>query len=240
MKLMILPDPHAHPNYDNERFTSLNRFIKKEKPDKLICLGDFADMPSLSSYDKGKKSFEGRRYKKDIGSAIDAQERLFRGLDIDAVMLLGNHEDRINRAVNESPELSGMVDIDNLNYSDYWDVKPYQATYKFKGISFSHHFVSGIAGRPIGGEHIAASLCNKLHTSAVVGHSHVFNHAERTKPDGVKIFGLSAGCFSHPKQVEGWNYATHHLWWRGIVILEDVSQGYYDEIRAITLRKLMR
>ena len=36
------------------------------KVDKVICMGDFASMDSMSSYDRKKKSFEGRRYKKDI------------------------------------------------------------------------------------------------------------------------------------------------------------------------------
>ena len=37
-------------------------------------IGDWADMPSLSSYDEGKKSFEGRQYTKDIESARRAMD----------------------------------------------------------------------------------------------------------------------------------------------------------------------
>jgi len=62
--LLIIGDPHAHPDYDNKRFTALGKYILKTKPDIIVCLGDFADMPSLSSYDKGTKGFEGRRYKR--------------------------------------------------------------------------------------------------------------------------------------------------------------------------------
>ena len=40
--------------------------IFEEKPDVVVCLGDWFDMASLSSHDKGKKSFEGRRYKQDV------------------------------------------------------------------------------------------------------------------------------------------------------------------------------
>ncbi len=42
----------------------------------VINGGDFADMPSLSSYDIGKKTFEGRRYKADIEAAHSAMEAL--------------------------------------------------------------------------------------------------------------------------------------------------------------------
>ena len=53
--LLVICDPHAHPNYDNKRFTDLGRFIVKTRPDIIVCIGDMADMPSLSMYDKGTK-----------------------------------------------------------------------------------------------------------------------------------------------------------------------------------------
>ena len=74
-KILIVGDTHAHPNHSNERFTWLGRYIVDSKPDKVVQIGDFADMPSLCSYDKGRRSFEGRRYNKDIAAAIDAQEK---------------------------------------------------------------------------------------------------------------------------------------------------------------------
>jgi hypothetical protein len=214
-------------------------------------------MPSLSSYDKGTKGFEGRRYKKDVEAVHDALEKLHAPIDRYNnrrqknkekqykprwVMTLGNHEDRINRVTNSSAELDGTIGIFDLKYEEYgWEVHDFQVPVVIDGIAYAHYFCSGVSGRPISGEHIAASLCNKLHHSAVQGHSHLFNHAERTRPDEMKIFGMSVGCFSHPEQIEGWNRAIHYLWWRGIVILDDCDgEGYYDEIRAITLRKLMR
>lgn len=255
-KLLIIPDVHCHPEYSNSRLTALGKFILDEKPDTIVCLGDFADMPSLSSYDKGKKSFEGRRYKADIKAAIDGQEKLFSAVKAynkkmreqkmkqyrpKLYMTLGNHEDRINRAVNDQPELDGVISIDDLKYDKFgWKVVPFQETLIIENTSFCHYHVSGVAGRAISGEHIGASLCNKLHMSSVQGHSHVFNHAERTQPNGVKIFGLSAGCYSSRDQVEGWNFATEKLWWHGVIVLHDFCDGYYDELRAVTQRKILR
>jgi len=257
LKILIIPDPHAHPDHDNDRFEALGKLILKERPDVIVCIGDLADMQALSSFDKGTKGFEGRRYRKDIDAAINAQTRLFKPVltynkrkaknkekqyKPRWVMTVGNHEDRIDRAINASPELDGAIGQFDLKYEEFgWEVVPFKESITIAGIGFSHYFSSGIMSRPISGEHIAASLCNKLHMSAVQGHSHLFNHAERTRPDGQKIFGLSVGCFSHPDQIEGWNKNSHHLWWRGIVILDDCDMnGYYDELRAITLRKLMR
>ena len=246
MNLLVIGDPHAHPDYDNSRFTTLGKYIAREKPQIIVCIGDMADMPSLSSYDRGTKGFEGRRYKKDISAAIDAQKKLFapinkvRGYKPKLHMCIGNHEDRIVRAVNTTPELDGAIGLHDLKYEDFgWKVTPFKRSVVIQGISFSHYFTSGVAGRPISSVHIGHALVTKLHCSAVQGHSHLFNHSEQTRPDGQKIFGLSAGCFSHPKYTESWCQDTEYQWWRGVIMLEGLDgEGYYNVIRAITQRSL--
>lgn len=74
--ILIIPDAHAHPGYSNERFALIGKTIVTHKPDVVVCLGDFADMPSLSSYDRGKASFEGKRYWKDIECTKDAYQKM--------------------------------------------------------------------------------------------------------------------------------------------------------------------
>ena len=248
MNLLVIGDPHAHPDYDNSRFTALGKFIAKEKPQGIVCIGDMADMPSLSSYDKGTKGFEGRRYKKDVKAVIAAQEKLFapikriRGYKPKLHMCLGNHEDRITRAINNTPELDGAIGMKDLQYERFgWKITPFKKCVTIKGITFSHYFTSGVAGRPISSVHIGYALITKLHCSAVQGHSHLYNHAEQTKPDGQKIFGLAAGCYSHPKYTETWCQDTEYQWWRGIIMLEGLDgEGYYNGIRAITQRSIMK
>ena len=248
MNLLIIGDPHAHPDYDNSRFTTLGKFIAREKPQIIVCIGDMADMPSLSSYDRGTKGFEGRRYKKDVSAVIDAQKKLFtpinrvRGYKPKLHMCMGNHEDRIVRAVNTTPELDGAIGLHDLKYEDFgWKVTPFKRSVVIQGISFSHYFTSGVAGRPISSVHIGHALVTKLHCSAVQGHSHLFNHSEQTRPDGQKIFGLSVGCFSHPKYTESWCQDTEYQWWRGVIILEGLDgEGYYNTIRAITQRSILK
>lgn len=254
-KHLIIPDAHAHPDHDNQRFEALGRLIVDEHPDVVICIGDFADMPSLSSYDRGKKSFEGRRYSKDVEAVIDAQERLFapirrynrqahknRRLAPKFKMALGNHEYRIVRASEDDPRWDGTVGIENLRYADYgWEVHRFLEPFEIDGIAYAHFFASGVAGRPISGENIGKTLCNKLHQSSVQGHSHVYDHSERTVVTGRKIFGLSCGYFGHPEMIADWNRATAQMWWNGIVVLDELDgAGYYDQLKAITQRKLVR
>ncbi len=78
---LVIPDSHAKPDVPNDRFELLGEFILDLKPDVIVNIGDGADMESLCSYDKGKKSFEGRRYKKDIEAHLDAQQKMFKPID---------------------------------------------------------------------------------------------------------------------------------------------------------------
>ena len=252
---LIIPDSHAHPGFDNDRFTALGNYIIEKKPPVIVCIGDFADMPSLSAYDKGKRSFEGRRIKKDIEASLDAMEKMFapifkynkkasnaRRYQPLKIMCIGNHEDRFCRACNDIPELHGTIGIEDLKYEDYgWKVYPYKSTAILDGICYSHYFPSGVLGKAISGENIAKKMVATNHCSSVQGHSHVYNHYEHTRPDHVKLFGLSCGCYTHPDMVEGWNLNTHHLWWRGVITLEGAGRwpGYYQGIHAITQSKLM-
>lgn len=70
----VLPDVQAKEGVPLDHLVWAGKYIAEKRPDVVICIGDFADMPSLSSYDAGKKSFEGRRYKKDIKAAKEAME----------------------------------------------------------------------------------------------------------------------------------------------------------------------
>jgi hypothetical protein len=58
---LVIPDQHAHPDFHNKRADWLGQLIKELRPDVVINIGDAADMPSLSSYDKGTKGFQGRK-----------------------------------------------------------------------------------------------------------------------------------------------------------------------------------
>jgi hypothetical protein len=118
-------------------------------------IGDFADMPSLSSYDKGTKSFEGRRYKKDVEAVKKGMELLvspfakIRGYDPEMILTLGNHEDRIDRAVESDPKLDGMLSIEDLGYEAFgWKVYPFLKPVTVDGVTYCHFMPSGQMGRP--------------------------------------------------------------------------------------------
>jgi predicted MPP superfamily phosphohydrolase len=210
-RLLVIPDAHATPAYSNDRFTWLGRLIAAERPDVIVCLGDFADVASLSAYDKGKRGFEGRRYVNDVAATRDALAKMHAEFDHgpEMVMCLGNHEARVDRAANDNAELEGTISVEDFGFREHgWQLVPYQSTALVAGFSISHHFASGVAGRPIGGMNAAASMARLLYTSAIVGHSHVIDYARRTRPDGSHIHTIVAGCYVAPEHSEGWSAAS--------------------------------
>lgn len=58
---LVIPDTQVKPNESIDHLLWAGKYAVDMQPDTIICIGDWWDMGSLSSYDKGKKSFEGRR-----------------------------------------------------------------------------------------------------------------------------------------------------------------------------------
>ena len=239
---LVIPDAHVEPGINNDRFLWLGKMILDIRPDVIICLGDFADMSSLSSYDRGRKSYEGRRYKKDCVAVKNAMTLLHKPIEAynkrcrnnkkaqytpRKVMTLGNHEYRIVRATELHPELEDTISVADLGYKDWgWEVYDYMAPVSIDGVYYSHSFPSGVKGEPITGFNIASNLLAKQMVSTTVGHIHLLDTAVRAYPDGRKVRGLSAGCFLEHKLA----YAAHmqYLWWAGIIVKRNVINGDYD------------
>lgn len=242
---LVIPDPHATPGVSNERAEWVGHLICDRRPDTVVCLGDSADMPSLCTYDKGKKSFHGRTYAADIDAHYDFQSRLWGTVRRSKkkmprrVAFHGNHEQRIARAIETQTELEGVIGYADLELDRFYqEVVPYEGStpgeLSIDGVTYAHYMVSGISGRPISGEHAAHSLLMKRHGSCVVGHSHLLDFCTRTTTGGRKIMGLVAGCYQeHRPEFAG---LANDLWWRGVHLLT-VQDGAYD-VESINISRL--
>lgn len=243
---LVIPDPHAHYQHNNDRADWLSQLILDVQPDVVINLGDQFDMPSLSSYDKGKKSFVGRTYQQDIEAGLEFSERLWEPIKRrkkkmpERVFLIGNHEERISRAIELSPELDGTIGYEDLDLNRYYDhVIAYNghtpSAISIDGITYAH-YITGISGRPISTEHTGFSLISKRHVSVTVGHNHLFNYSIRNVGEG-SIHGLSAGCFFDYES--DWAGEGNRLYNRGVVIKRNVHAGAYD-IQWVSIEALRK
>lgn len=239
MKIFVIPDTQIRPGDDLGFLTAIGDYIVAKQPDVLVQIGDFADMESLSSYDQGKKSFEGRRYKHDIGWAIKGMTALLEPVAYynerqrkngkkqykpRMVLTLGNHENRIDRAVNNDPKLDGILSVNHLEYANFgWEVFPFLDVVVIEGVAFSHYFTSGIMGRPV----TTASAClTKKHMSCIQGHQQGLQIATGNRADGQLLTSIIAGsCYEHDEEYLGPQGNKH---WRGALMLHNVCDGAFD------------
>ena len=238
-KHFVLPDVQAKPGHDFTYLEKTGRYLVEKQPDVIVCIGDFADMPSLSSYDVGSKSFEGKRYVKDIAAAKEAMQALLGPIDKynyqqkkngkkqykpRKVLTLGNHENRITRAVNLDPKLDGVLSVDDLGYDSFgWEVYPFLDVVIIDGVAYSHYFVTGVAGRPAG---TASAQLIKTKMSSIAGHQQGLQIATGYRADGAMVQSIIAGSFyEHDEDYMGAQGNKH---WRGCLMLHEVDNGAFD------------
>lgn len=245
---LVYGDAHAHPEHDNSRADLLSGLIQDLRPDVVVNIGDGADMPSLSQYEKGTAHFYGRNYKEDINAYLDFEDRVWNPVKRQKkklphrVYTVGNHDYRIERAINRSPELSGAISMKDLQLDYFYDDVVHYSGYGtpgeivLDGIVFAHYVIGGVSGRPLGSLHQGYQLLQKKHQSVIVGHQHVFDYNTQTVEQGERrIHGLCLPCFTEGEH--DWAGTVTNLWSRGVVILRGVSDGDFD-LEYISMNRL--
>ena len=241
MKHMVIPDTQCKPENGYEHLEWAGKYAAEKKPDVIIHLGDHWDMPSLSSYDKGKGSMEGRRYVDYVRAGNYAMDVFMAPIYKEQkrmrktkkkvwkprlVFLMGNHEQRIERAVDDNIQLADLLSYDDFNLVDHgWEVHPFLKVVTINDIAYSHYFTSGVMGRPVSS---ARLMLNKKHMSCVMGHVQDRDIAWARNAVGVQHTGLFAGIFyTHD---EGYLNPQTNTSWRGIWMFHEVKDGGFDEM----------
>lgn len=237
IKILWIPDMQQKPGVDPSFLEAVGNYIVAKRPDVIINAGDFWDMPSLSSYDKGKKASHGRTVLDDIQAGHVAMQTMLRPMyrlqrlqaknkkrvyKPDMYFLMGNHEQRIERHVNSNPELDGFLSYDNLDLESYgWKVIDFLDVLKVQGVLFSHYFYNPMTGRPLSGS--IESRLNKIKCSFVQGHVQGLQIGTTFRPDGTPLWGIVAGSgYEHDEGYIGPQANDH---WRGLIELYNVKDG---------------
>jgi signal recognition particle subunit SEC65 len=239
---MVIPDIQAKPNVSHDHLEWIANYAIEKRPDVIIQIGDWADMPSLSLYDKGKRCYEGRRYVKDCEAANYSLERFERVLEDynrshqedpynpRKVLTYGNHEHRIERATMLDATLDGKLTLEDLDFGRRgWECHDFLKVVEIDGVQYSHYFISGSMGRPVSS---AAALLKARGGSATMGHVQRMDVAYHPQTQQI---GLFAGtCYLHDEDYLGpqGNNAP-----RQIIMKHEVENGRYD-LMAVSLRYL--
>lgn len=239
---LVIPDTQSKPGIPNDHMTWVGKYIVDYQPDVIVHLGDHADFPSLSSYDRGKSDFHSRRYNDDVACAkrdwrllnqplIDYNKQKRKNKDKqykpERHITLGNHEDRLSKAIAmDAVMLDGLVSLKDLDYEAFgWTVHPFLQPVVIDGVHYAHYFYQPNTGRAYGGENLFLRLKNIGHTFTM-GHQQGKLTAQRYLSDGTTHRGLVVGsCYLHDEDYKG-PQANHH--WRGIILKHEVSDGNYD------------
>lgn len=240
MKKVIIPDTQVKPGVPTDHLEWIGKYILEKKPDVVVMLGDHFDCHSLSSYDMGKKAGEGARIKDDIDAGNAAIRRLMdplrsynkkrrkfkeRQYKPRMVALIGNHEQRIERYVNDYPVLEGVISYDLFHWKKHgWEVHDFLEIVEIAGVHYSHYFKRDGSIRPIGG--MVPTRVKNIGTSFTQGHEQGLLFSPVPFPGGVRRYGLVAGsCYLH---TEGYREPQNCNEWRGIIVKHECHNGAYD------------
>lgn len=240
---VVIPDTQVKPGVPTAHLRWIGQYIVDHFAGhpalRIVHLGDHADMPSLSSYDKGKRAMEGRRVVEDIRAANDGfallnaplrehnairRERKERQWAPGRWFLLGNHEDRITRATEDDPQMDGFLSLDDLTYVEHgWEVVPFLKPLTLDGVSYAHFWANPMTGRPYGG--MAVTRLKNIGHSFTMGHQQVLDYAVRFVRDRSQHALIAGACYLHDEDYKGYQGNAH---WRGIVVCHHVEDGSYD------------
>lgn len=225
----------------------------------LIQIGDHWHMPSLSSYDKGKRTMEGKRYLDDIevGNAAfdklcyahEEYNRTHRAKWNPAKhYFFGNHEYRIERATLDNAQLDGTIGYHQLTAGltpiveqqdrqvehHGWTTHPFLEPVILDGVAYCHYFNNPANGRPVGG--MIETRIKTIGQSFVQGHQQGLRSGILETFSGRKRGVVAGSCYLHNEEYRG-PQATNE--WRGILVLYNVHGGDYD-LKEVSLDSLCR
>lgn len=240
---VILPDTQCKPGVPTDHLRWIGRYIVDhfagQQNVKIIHIGDHADMPSLSSYDRGKKSMEGRRYVEDIKAANKGFDILCKPLEDyntrrvnrkaaqwwpERHYFIGNHSNRITVACEMDAQLEGVISLDDLNFKEHgWTVHDYLRPYFIDGVGYCHYWQNPMTGKPYGGQ--AATRLKTIGHTFVMGHQQTLDFAVRFVRGKAQHALIAGACYLHDEEYKGFQGNAH---WRGIVVLHEVNEGSFD------------
>ncbi len=241
---MVIPDTQVKPEVPIDHLRWIANYALEMRPDVIVQVGDWADMHSLSAYDKGKRCYEGRRYVRDIEAAntsLDLFEKTIEdynrthpddAYNPDKHLTYGNHEHRIIRATDLDAALHGKLTLDDLDFARRgWTTHPFLEVVTIDGVQYSHYFISGSLGRPVSS---AAALLKVRGGSATMGHVQRFDVGVHPQTQRIGLF--CGVCYQHNEEYLGpqGNEAP-----RQIIMKHEVKDGRYD-LMAVSLNFLRK
>ena len=177
--IIVIADTQIAKGNPIDHIHSLLEYIWIHKPKYIVHIGDHWDFPSLSHYMTALEK-EGRRLIDDLDAGFNVLDIVKRYLKKknsgrkvkytpELHFCMGNHENRLERYINNNPELSGFIDL-KYNIESYgWKVHDFLVPLWINEICFVHYLANSMSNRAVGG-----SIENKLNK-----YPHSFAHGHQ-------------------------------------------------------------
>lgn len=233
----LIPDTQVRKGVPLDHIPWIAQAIVDYAPDVVVHIGDHWDNPAFSQHDaKGSIKMEGARYEDDIEVGNEAfrelgapmfkeikrQARNKKHWDPERHFAFGNHENRLQRAIDADPKLVGCIGPHHM-LTNGWKRHPFLKRFWIDGLVYSHYFQAQNSSFAIAGT--IDNRLNKIGESFVQGHQQGFMYGNRVYPTGRMRHGLVAGsAYLHKEDYKGAQGNNH---FRGVVVLNEVKEGNY-------------
>lgn len=196
-KVLVLPDPHLKTQPDGKSWVpdaslslwaALN-FGEDFKPDMVILLGDLMELEMISHYAKGNLRIrEQMRLSYDFEFTNQVLNRIDKMTNGEKIYLFGNHETRLERYLDENPELEGILSIEkNLHLEERgWKFFEEGKIAKIGHACFIHGWYWNI--------YHARKHVSEMGDNIFYGHVHDVQSFSKPNPAQMPIIGQSLGC----------------------------------------------
>ena len=228
---VFFADRHLiHDEQPHWSWTLFKEFVRDFKPDILVDGGDHVDFPYISSFNKDKLLLlEGKRLKKDFDLLNEELADLRQSCDR-MLFLQGNHEERLERAVQKQPLLEGMVDLEANADFESLGIEYYPLNKQPVKIG-KLHFLHGTYTN----EHHAKKHLMKYMGNVIYGHIHKFQSYYQGIPlrdDEMGANAIGCLCDKNPEWLRGPGH-----WQNGFAVIYFDDKGYFDVYPVIMTKK---
>jgi len=205
-RFVAFGDVHSEPKY----VRAILPFIREFRPDFLIIGGDFVDLETISRFNKHRRGLIGiDKCLKDIKAEIATCNSILDEIDVAAgedcrkVLILGNHEERLDKFYCEYPqyhdegvEIQSELMLQKRGYK----VVGHGGFYKLGKLYFIH-------GEGYGGDHYTKSISLRCRRNIRTFHHHTNQTYTITSPldsgDICEVKSIGCMCDRAPSYLRG-------------------------------------
>jgi hypothetical protein len=229
-RAIVTPDKHF-PLHDVPAINVLCQAIEKVKPDIYVDLGDVGEFESVSHWQWRKKKRPPLEYQlpfvdEEIAKVNEGMDIIDKSLDKAKVkerhFCEGNHDDWLNRFVEENPYLAKYKFKDAVRLKERgYKYHPCGKLFNIGNLYFyhGHHF----AGMTHTRNHLLRMGCNVMY-----GHHHDMQQSSVTHMDGPKS-AWSIGCLKNmTSEANAWLNNRQHNWQLGFAIVNFYDKGNFN------------